>query len=642
MSQTLFAELHWLPPVASDFDAQLRGAAANQDTFGATLRSLATARLDVNQLSKMARVVRKARASGGTVQGLANYRLAVVTNSTPELLVSAIEGSAPRIGLNITCVTGGFGQALQETLDPRSVISTSEANAVLIALDWRGLPLEPRPASAEAVAQQVENALQVLRAIRSGIRANLGVPCIVQNLAPPAERVYGSIDRSVQGSLHQLIDAFNVALDRELRDSGDVLLDVAGIASTVGLANWHSPAEWNLAKLPFASDFLPLYADHVLRTVAALTGRSKRCLVMDLDNTLWGGVIGDDGLAGISLAQGDAVGEAYLELQRYILSLRDRGVALAVSSKNTDEVARAVFREHPEMLLREPHIAVFQANWNDKATNIVAIARELSLGLESLVFIDDNPFERTLVRRALPQVTVVELPEDPALYARTLSASGYFEIATLSDEDLRRASFYDGNAKRAELQKSVTNLDEYLASLDMEIIFQPFDAVGRNRISQLINKSNQFNLTTRRYSELDVESLEKADDVFTLQVRLIDKFGDNGMISVIVCRRDGEAWLIDTWLMSCRVLGRRVEQMVLRELMEQGEAAGVRELLGTYIPTEKNALVKNHYRDLGFELVQQESDGKSVWRKVVNPSDIALPPMKIRRSGFEPTEHVTR
>jgi FkbH-like protein len=348
-----------------------------------------------------------------------------------------------------------------------------------------------------------------------------------------------------------MIRATNDAIADDVRDSSDVLFDVASLAESVGLANWHSPREWNLAKLPFSSDFLPLYADHVCRLIASMNGKSRRCLVLDLDNTVWGGVIGDDGLAGIKLAQGDAEGEAFLELQRYALALRDRGVVLAVSSKNTDEIARSPFREHPEMLLREEHIAVFQANWSDKPTNITAIANELSLGLESFVFVDDNPFERELVRSRLPQVAVVELPEDPALYARTVAAAGYFELTKLSAEDLNRAKFYETNSRRAELQKSVGNLDEYLASLDMEIVFQPFDVVGRTRIAQLINKSNQYNLTTQRYSEGDVAAMEADQNVFTLQIRLIDRFGDNGMISVVICRGVGESvWTIDTWLMS--------------------------------------------------------------------------------------------
>ena len=270
----------------------------------------------------------------------------------------------------------------------------------------------------------------------------------------------------------------------------------------------------------FSDESIPLYGDHVARCVAAIRGKSKKVLVLDLDNTVWGGVIGDDGLEGIKIAQGDAGGEAHLAVQRLALDLRQRGIVLAVSSKNTDAVARKPFEKHPEMLLKLEHIAVFQANWNDKATNIQAIAEELSLGLDSMVFLDDNPVERGLVRKLLPQVAVPELPEEPSGYARTLAAAGYFEAVTFAHEDLKRAGYYLDNARRAQLQTKVGGVDAYLASLEMTITFQPFEAIGRARIVQLINKSNQYNLTTRRYTDPEILDAENDPEVFTLQVRL--------------------------------------------------------------------------------------------------------------------------
>jgi FkbH-like protein len=338
---------------------------------------------------------------------------------------------------------------------------------------------------------------------------------------------------------------------------------------------------------------------------------------------------------GIRVSQGDAVGEAHLTVQRMALALRERGIVLAVSSKNTDEVARQPFREHPEMLLKEDHFAVFQANWDDKATNIRAIADELSLGLDAIVFLDDNPVERGLIRQILPQVAVPELPDDPALYARTLAAAGYFESVAYSDEDRKRADFYQNNARRVNLQKTVGGLEAYLTSLNMEITFRPFDAVGRARITQLINKSNQFNLTTRRYTEADVADAERDLNVFTLQVRLTDAFGDNGMISVIVCRPgDAYTWEIDTWLMSCRVLGRQVENMVLREILHHARAAGIRRLIGTYRPSGRNSLVRDHYSKLGFQLVDTTADGATIWQF---DTDTKVPsaPMKTRRLHFD-------
>jgi FkbH-like protein len=351
---------------------------------------------------------------------------------------------------------------------------------------------------------------------------------------------------------------------------------------------------------------------------------------------VWGGIIGDDGLEGIKIAQGDAIGEAYLAVQRIALDLRQRGIVLAVSSKNSDEVARAPFEQHPEMLLKLEHIAVFQANWNDKATNIQAIAEELSLGLDSIVFLDDNPAERGLVRKLLPQVAVPELPDDPSDYARTLAAGGYFEAITMAAEDLKRADFYQDNAKRAGLQKQAGGVDAYLASLDMTITLHPFDGKGRARIVQLINKSNQYNLTTRRYTEPEILDLERDPSVFTLQVRLTDIFGDNGMISVVICRPLGnEVWDIDTWLMSCRVLGRKVEHMVLREILDHARAAGIHKLIGTYRPTDRNRLVVDHYGKLGFNKVREEASGLTEWELLVDRiTDFEALPMNVVSTGF--------
>jgi len=287
------------------------------------------------------------------------------------------------------------------------------------------------------------------------------------------------------------------------------------------------------------------------------------------------------------------------------------------------------------MLLKLEHIAVFQANWNDKATNIQAIAEELSLGLDAMVFLDDNPVERGLVRKLLPQVAVPELPEEPAYYARTLAAAGYFEAVAFATDDLKRAGFYQDNAKRANLQKQVGGVAAYLASLDMTITFQPFDATGHARIVQLINKSNQYNLTTRRYTDPEVAEAENDPAVFTLQVRLADIFGDNGMISVVICR-PGEAgvWEIDTWLMSCRVLGRKVEHMVLLEILDHARAAGIQKLVGTYRPTDRNKLVVDHYAKLGFTKVEEEKSGLTRWELAVEGARPESALMKIVSRGF--------
>lgn len=635
----LYSELQWLPRAPQDFSRVLKSTADSGVSLGRELRALASHALDLNQLTKLSKCVGKALAAGKDLEPLVPFRLAVLSNSTIDFIVPALVASASRHGIALEVIQPSYDQVAQEALTPDSKINSSKPDAVLFSLDYRALPLKLSLGDAGASSATVQGVMGYFQSLRNGIKSNSNAVCIFQTIAPPVESLFGSLDRALPGTMRNLIDEINRALAEEVLGSGDVLHDVAALAETVGLADWHETQLWNLGKFSFSDEFIPLYGDHVARTIAAIRGKSRKVLVLDLDNTLWGGVIGDDGLEGIKIAQGDARGEAHLAVQRLALDLRQRGIILAVSSKNTDHVAREPFEKHPEMLLKLDHIAVFQANWNDKATNIQAIAEELSLGLDAMVFLDDNPAERGLVRKLLPQVAVPELPEDPAYYARTLAAAGYFEAVAFAGEDLKRAGFYQDNAKRAILQKQVGGVDAYLASLDMTIVFQPFDATGRARIVQLINKSNQYNLTTRRYTDPEVTEAENNPEVFTMQVRLADIFGDNGMISVIICR-PGEpgAWEIDTWLMSCRVLGRKVEHMVLREILRHAGVAGIHKLVGVYHPTDRNKLVVDHYGKLGFTKVFEEDSGLTRWEILVKNADPENAPMKIVSRGFATAE----
>jgi FkbH-like protein len=631
----IYTELQWLTRPSLDFSVKLKAVGKSDGPLGSEFQSLASHALDLNQLTKLAKAIGKAHADGRPLDPLTPFRLAVLSNSTMDLIVPAMVASAARHRIALEVIQPSYDQVVQEALTPDSRVNSSKPDAVLMALDYRALPLKLSLGDAEAAAAAVHAAMGYLQTLRGGIKATSNAVCVFQTFVPPVEGLFGSLDRALPGTRKSLIATINRELCEYVRSTGDVLLDVAGLAECVGTANWHNARQWNIAKFAFAEELIPLYAEHVARTLASLRGKSRKVLVLDLDNTVWGGVIGDDGLEGIQIAQGDARGEAHLAVQRMALDLRQRGVVLAVSSKNTDEVARMPFEKHPEMLLRLEHIAVFQANWNDKATNIQAIATELSLGLDSIVFLDDNPVERGLVRQLLPQVAVPELPADEAYYAQTLAAAGYFEAVTFAGEDLKRAAFYQDNAKRVSLQKQAGGVDAYLASLDMTITFQPFDAIGRARIVQLINKSNQYNLTTRRYTDPEVVDVENDPEVFTLQVRLADIFGDNGMICVVICRPgSSDVWEIDTWLMSCRVLGRKVEQMVLREMLEHARAAGIYKLVGAYRPTEQNKLVIDHYPKLGFTKVVEDDTGVTCWELLVDAAHPESGPMKVVSQGF--------
>ena len=411
-----------------------------------------------------------------------------------------------------------------------------------------------------------------------------------------------------------MVEELNRRIADWVSQTGLVLVDIARLAFSVGLEHWDDPRQWHASKLTFAPPMIPVYADVVTRTIAAMRGRTRKCLVLDLDNTVWGGVIGDDGLAGIKLGQGSASGEAFLAVQRMALELRARGIVLAVCSKNEEDVARRPFREHPDMLLRDEHIAVFQANWTDKAANLRAIAEALNIGVDALVFLDDNPAERMQVRGELPFVAVPELPDDPAFYPRVLAAAGYFDTVAFSQEDRQRADYYQANALRKAVLNSTGDLTNYLASLEMTATIDVVDAVSRSRVAQLVNKSNQFNLTTRRYSESEVEAAERDPHRHLVQVRLVDQFGDNGIICVMIAVKEREAWQIDTWLMSCRVPRPQGRGSLPCTSGRCRHGRGARTIIGRYVPSPKNRMVADHYEKLGFSLSETLPDGASVWR----------------------------
>jgi FkbH-like protein len=425
----------------------------------------------------------------------------------------------------------------------------------------------------------------------------------------PPQSLFGSFDRRIAGTARD-VEALNAGIVSLAKDGGHFLLDAATLSETVGSARFHDPVAWNLYKLPMASRVVPLYADWLGRLIGAICGTSRKCLILDLDNTLWGGVIGDDSLEGIRIGQGSAEGEAFLEIQRLALDLKRRGVLLAVCSKNEESTARSVFREHPEMLLKEHDISVFQANWLDKASNIEAIAKLLGIGTDTLVLLDDNGAERAHVRAALPMVAVPEVGSDASQYPGILTAAGYFEAVSFSNEDRTRAESYAANAQRAEVKAKARDLGDYLGSLDMVIRHSAFDSVSRSRIAQLINKSNQFNLTTKRYSEPAVAAIESDPTKHAFHTRLRDRFGDFGLIGVIIANSiDDQSWDIDTWLMSCRVLGRKVEWSMLDALVAAAAKHNVSHLSATYIPTPKNAMVADHFDTLGFSRISVSGDG---------------------------------
>jgi FkbH-like protein len=347
---------------------------------------------------------------------------------------------------------------------------------------------------------------------------------------------------------------------------------------------------------------------------------------------VWGGVVGDDGPEGIIIGQGSAAGEAFAAFQAFALSMRKRGVLLAVCSKNDEENARAAFERNTEMVLKLEHLSAFVANWHDKASNLREIASQLNIGLDALVFVDDNPFERELVRRELPMVHVPEITTEPASFAATVSAGGYFEALAFTTEDRERASQYQANRARAEIAAAATDMPTYLRSLDMRLLWKPIDRLSLKRATQLINKTNQFNLTTRRYSEEEVAATLGDPGAVTMQMRLLDRFGDNGVIAVVLGHLNGGGLEIDSWLMSCRVLGREVERATLAIIVEEAVRRGATTVLARYCPSAKNGMVADLLPKLGFSAVGR--DGEEFLYHAASTLRVSDLPMTIERDDL--------
>lgn len=611
--------LPWLPRPSGKMRDRIASLPSEPLPALLFLQSLAQAawgEADLRLLGRKIRSILKSAPSSFAAKakqnGLAQVRVLVLSASTASHISEALIGTAIRFKflLDVTIVEYEEPEPWLER--NRRELKEDSFDFVLVASDNRMLKLAS-PLGDEAAAEQIiDAAVARIARVAEVAGAATGRPVILQTLAGDPDAIRLNMDLGLPGSPRYLASEFNRRLMQQARQQSRLVLDVSALASLVGDAAWSAGRYWYAAKYPFATAMIPLYADNFMRILAAQMGRSRRVLVLDLDNTIWGGIVGDDGIEGLALGNGSPLGEAHSALQRMALSLKERGIVLCVSSKNDEAIALEAFRNHPEMILTEDDIVAFRVNWDDKAANIKAISDTIDLGLDSFVFLDDNPAERKRVRDALPAVAVPELPEDPGDWLPVLQAAGYFEQAGFSKEDQLRARFYKANAMRAAQMERIGDHNDYLLSLGMTLSIAPFDSAGRKRIAQLISKSNQFNLTTRRYSEIEIAAMQSNSDVFAIQARLEDIFGDNGMISAVICRQLEQSWEVDTWIMSCRVLSRRVEEALLQYLVQQARLRGITEMVGRYIPTAKNGLVRDHFSRLGFVQTGSEN-GETTW-----------------------------
>lgn len=535
---------------------------------------------------------------------LTPLRVALLSSHTVDHLLPAIRVAGLQRRLALSLHVAPYGMYRQALLADDPALNAFAPQLVVLALDAHDAPLQlPLQASQAEVDAAVAERVDELRLLWRRARERYAAQVVQQTLVPVAPPLFGSYEALVPASPRAVIERLNAAIRAAAREDGVLLLDLAWHAAAYG-DGLGEPVRWHQAKQLVSPTLAPLYGEQLARIAAATAGLSRKCLVLDLDNTLWGGVIGDDGIDGIQLGLGSPSGESFLAFQRYAAQLARRGVILAVCSKNDLHVAEAAFA-HPEMALKRSDIAAFVANWEDKAGNLRRIAGMLDIGLDSLVFVDDNPAERDIVRRELPEVAVPELPDDVADYAARIAAAGYFEAVSFTSDDAERGRSYALNVERKAALNQATDMEGYLRGLQMVLRVSRIGAAELARVTQLINKTNQFNLTTRRYTEAEVERMASDPQTIALALRLEDKFGDNGLISVVLARPDAaieaDELLIDSWLMSCRVLGRQVEAAVLEVLADAAAAAGWGALVGEYRPTERNGMVAEHYPRLGFE-----------------------------------------
>jgi FkbH-like protein len=628
--------MSWLP-IAADFRGDFRAAlhASKLPDCLEHLASLATYRLGFLETVQLDRAI-----SGLGLKEAAGFlpiRLAVLASSTVDHLLPAIRVAGLRRRLLIDVHSGTYGQYRQDLFDPTASLHEFAPQTVLFSLTAREAIADvPLTATVSDVDETITRRIGDLRSLWQKAREIFNATIIQQTFIDVTEPLFGSYDRFVPGAPAQLVARLNDRLFEAAAQDNILLLDVARASERDGIDAWFDTGRWLQGKLEIAPQAAPLYGDMVARVLAAQRGLSKKCLVLDLDNTLWGGVIGDDGFEGIVLGEGSAAGEAHLALQRYAKQLKERGVILAVCSKNDLAIAEAVFHKHPEMLLRRSDIAAFLANWDDKTENLKAIAAQLNIGIDSLVFVDDNPVERARIRQSLPMIAVPELPDDVAQYVRCLADAGYFEAVAFTSEDRHRAGQYAANAEREALLGSSQSIDEFLRGLNMSVVVGPFTAADHARIVQLFNKTNQFNTTTRRYTSEEIACLANLPNVLTLQFRLLDRIGDNGLVSAMILRPtpDHEDVLeIENWVMSCRVFGRQLEFEAMNIAVEAARQRGARALIADYIATSKNKVISALYPSLCFAAVNETAPSNRATRWLLNLPDYVVRDTHIHHAG---------
>ena len=545
--------------------------------------------------------LRKLAKRGVKEEVLANARLAFVGDTATQLLVTAIKGMGILRGYEIELFEAEYNQVERQLLDPTSDLYQFNADFIVIFQSTHKLGEHHSMLNAEQQTSLADERINFLASVCENPTLS-GKKIIYFNYPEIEDTVFGSYANKVDSSFTFQVRKLNYELMRLSQQYQNLFIcDIAGLQNKLGRDFMFAANVYTSTEMILSVDSIPYVASRVMDIVCAVKGQFKKCLILDLDNTVWGGVIGDDGLEGIQLGHGMGIGKAFTEFQMWVKKLKQRGIIICVASKNNEDTAKEPFEKHPDMVLKLDDIAVFQANWETKVDNIRTIQSILNIGFDSMVFLDDNPFERNMVRENIKGITVPELPEDPAEYLEYLYSLNLFETASYSNLDKDRTKQYQVEAKRVSLSKTFTNEADFLKSLNMVSVVSGFTKFNTPRVAQLSQRSNQFNLRTVRYTDADIEALANDPNVIDLSFTLEDKFGDNGLIAVVIMKAlDKDTLFVDTWFMSCRVLKRGMENFTLNTMVEKAKAAGYKRIVGEYLPTPKNGMVTDHYSQLGF------------------------------------------
>ena len=536
-------------------------------------------------------------------------RVAFLANSTINGFEETMRVKCFQKGIDCITYVADYNQYNQEILNQDSRLYQFKPDITFLILDTRHVLGDHffswHKVSHDEKSKFVERSINEIKKLCNTFEENLETKLVITSLQIPSYSSYGiNESREIRGLKEIVHEINNELLDEFGRHNVSpkiFIYDFNEFIMKFGEKNIFNYKQFFSGDIKISTEYVPKFVNELMGYIYAITGTTKKCIVLDLDNTLWGGIIGEDGFDNIKLGDGP-IGRSFVEFQKRLLALNQRGIILAINSKNNFGDAIDVIKKHPNMILRGDNFACVKINWDDKVSNLQKIAEELNIGLDSMVFFDDDPINQEYVRESLPEVLVVNLPKDSSQYAQIITEMKEFDVLKITEEDTKRSDMYLGQKKRKELENKVGDFNEFLKQMNIEVNLQKANSFSIPRISQLTLKTNQFNLTTKRYQEEEISKFSSSEDKIVECVQVSDKFGDNGITGTyIIEKKNNEEWIIDTFLLSCRIMGRGIEEMMMNQIIEKGKLSGIKRIKGKFIPTAKNKPAENFYEELGFK-----------------------------------------